>query len=90
MSPGKKFACSPAVFQLCMDCDIITGKMSQEHLKVVLRRLQKHGIHVKLPKCYFLECCINAECIDVNHRRQPAPNIHTYGRRQINVPVEAP
>ena len=44
-----------------IDDIIITGKTDEEHLahlEEVLKRLERHGLHVKLPKCRFLQSSV--------------------------------
>ena len=70
-----------------IDDIIITGKTTEEHLEhleEVLRRLLRHGVHVKKPKCRFLQSSV----IFLGHRID-ANGIHPTGEK-LKAIVEAP
>ena len=70
-----------------IDDIVITGKDDEEHLarlEKVLRHLLRHGVHVKLAKCKFLQPSVNF----LGHRVD-ADGIHTTDEK-LKAIVEAP
>ncbi len=70
-----------------IDDIVITGKDDEEHLarlEKVLRHLLRHGVHVKLAKCKFLQPSVNF----LGHRVD-ADGIHTTDEKLKTI-VEAP
>ena len=70
-----------------IDDIIVTGRAAEEHLQhleEVFKCLQKHGIHVRLPKCRFLQ-----DSVEFLGHRIDADGIHTT-ENKLQAIVQAP